>query len=296
MTSIQFIFLIPGEQLKLEVELSHSNLTGYRFTKDDPNIPLRKDKRIRISADGSSYTLVIDNVLPASDNGIYEFFGPNDSIRSTCRVTVKPTSSKITHPLKDVTLEENQNLSLEARVDNEHAPVTWFVNGKEISPNNADSETPYINILSKGRRHTLVIQKVNAKRDAGQYEIRTDDDSSSCQVTIEEPGAPPADFTKKLANIETVEFQRIEFQCETNRENIPVNWFKDGKPIEASENISLEDQDKLHSLIIHEVLVNDQGNYTCQIKSNGKTTAATMKVKEMPADFTLPLGMFDLIT
>ena len=287
---ILFFFVYSGEQLKLEVELSHGNLTGYRFTKDDPNVPLRKDKRTRIVSDGPNYTLIVDNVLPTNDSGVYEFFGPNDTLRSTCHVTVKPVPSKITHPLKDVTLQENQNLSLEARIDNEHAPVAWFVNGKEISPTNADGDTPFITIMSKGRRHTLVIQKVNAKRDAGQYEIRTSDDSSTCQVTIEEIGTPPADFTKKLQNIETEEFQRVQLQCETNRENIPVEWFKDGKLIESNENLIFENEGKLHSLIINEVSLNNQGSFTCQIKSNGKTTISTLKVKEMPADFELKLG------
>jgi len=226
--------------------------------------------------------------LPIGDTGTYEFFGPNDSIRSTCKVTVQPLSSKITQPLKDITLQENQNLTLEARVDNEHAPVTWFINGKEI-PVNGDA--PHITIMSKGRRHTLVVQKVNAKQDAGQYEIRTPDDASSCQVTIEEVGAVPADFTKKLQNIETEEFQTIEFKCETNRDDLQIEWLKDTQLIQPNEHYTIENNGKLHSLIIHDVLINDQSSYTCQIKSNGKTTKATLKVKEMPADFVHKIGM-----
>lgn len=222
------------------------------------------------------------------DSGIYEFLGLNDTLRSTCKVTVKSLPSKITQPLKDVTLQENQNLSLEARVDNEHAPVTWFVNGKEIPPS---GDAPHITIMSKGRRHTLVVQKVNAKQDAGQYEIRTPDDASSCQVTIEEAGTPPADFTKKIQNLEIEEFKSVEFQCETNRDNLPVEWFKDSKLIEQNEHYKLQNNGKTHSLIINDILMNDQGSYTCQIKSNGKTTTASLKVKEMPADFVHKIGM-----
>ena len=282
------VHLSSGEQLKLDVELSVGNLPGYRFTKDEPTVALRKDKRTRLTCDGTHYTLIIDNVLPGTDAGLYEFFGPNDSVRSSCQVTVQPLPSKITQPLKDVTLQENQNLSLEARVDNEQAPVTWFVNGQEISPNK--EQTSHITLMSKGRRHTLVIQKVNAKRDAGQYEIRTADDASACQVTIEEVGTPPADFTKKLTNVDVDEFQRVELQCETNRENLPVDWFKDGKPLEANDQINFENQGKVHSLILHEVLKDQQGSYSCQIKSNGKSTAATLKVKEMPGDFLHKIG------
>ncbi|CAF1031742.1 unnamed protein product [Rotaria sordida] len=282
-----------SEQLKLDVELSHPNIPGCRFIKDDISTPIRKDKRTRITTDGTHYTLIIDNVLPVGDSGTYEFLGPNDTLRSTCKVTVKPLPSKITQPLKDVTLQENQNLSLEARVDNEHAPVTWFVNGKEIP---AGGDAPHITIMSKGRRHTLVVQKVNAKQDAGQYEIRTPDDASSCQVTIEEAGTPPADFTKKLQNIETEEFQTIEFKCETNRDNLPVEWFKDSKLIEANEHYKFENNGKIHLLIITNVSINDQGSYTCQIKSNGKTTTATLKVKEIPADFVHKIEPIDAIT
>ncbi|CAF4166926.1 unnamed protein product, partial [Rotaria sp. Silwood2] len=281
------------EQLKLDVELSHPNIPGCRFIKDDTNTPIRKDKRTRITTDGTHYTLIIDNVLPIGDSGTYEFIGLNDTLRSACKVTVKPLPSKITQPLKDVTLQENQNLSLEARVDNEHAPVTWFINGKEIPPG---GDAPHITIMSKGRRHTLVVQKVNAKQDAGQYEIRTPDDASSCQVTIEEAGTPPADFTKKLQNIEIEEFQTIEFKCETNRDNLPVEWFKDSKLIEPNEHYKLENNGKIHSLIINNVLINDQGSYTCQIKSNGKTTTATLKVKEIPADFVHKIEPIDAIT
>jgi membrane carboxypeptidase/penicillin-binding protein PbpC len=200
---------------------------------------------------------------------------------------VQSSPSKITQPLKDVTLQENQNLTLEARVDNEHAPVTWFINGKEV-PSTGDA--PHITMMSKGRRHTLVVQKVNAKQDAGQYEIRTPDDASSCQVTVEEIGAPPADFTKKLQNVNTDEFQTVELICETNREDLPVEWLKDNQTIEDNDHYTTENKGKVHSLTIHDVLTTDQGSYTCRIKSNGKTTVATVKVKEMPADFVHKIG------
>ena len=289
----QTFFFNLGEQLKLDVELSHPNVPGCRFIKDDVNTPIRKDKRTRILSEGTHYTLIIDGVLPAGDTGVYQFLGPTDNLRSTCQVTVQSLPSKITQPLKDVTLQENQNLSLEARVDNEHAPVTWFINGKEVPPG---GEPPHITTMSKGRRHTLVVQKVNAKQDAGQYEIRTPDDASACQVTIEELGTPPADFTKKLQNIDTQEFQTVEFQCETNRDNLPVEWFKDGKPIEDNEHYSIEDNGQVHKLIIHDVLTTDQGSYSCQIKANGKGTSATLKVKEMPADFVRQLESIEAIT
>ncbi|CAF0817324.1 unnamed protein product [Adineta steineri] len=282
-----------SEQLKLDVELSHPNVPNCRFIKDDINNPIRKDKRTRVTSDGTHHTIIIDGVLPVGDSGIYEFIGPNDSLRSTCKVTVQGPPSKITQPLKDITLQENQNLTLEARVDNEHAPVTWFINGKEIP---STGETPHITIMSKGRRHTLVVQKVNAKQDAGQYEIRTPDDASSCQVTIEEIGAPPADFTKKLSNIETEEFQTIELKCETNRDNIPIEWLKDNQLIESNEHYTIENNGITHTLIIHDILINDQGSYTCKIKSNGKITQATVKVKEMPADFVHKIESIDAIT
>ena len=172
-------------------------------------------------------------------------------------------------------------------MDNEHAPVTWFINGKEVPPG---GDAPHITTMSKGRRHTLVVQKVNAKQDAGQYEIRTPDDASSCQVTIEEAGTPPADFTKKLQNIEIEELKSAELKCETNRENLPIEWFKDGKVIQPNEHYTMEDNGQIHSLIIHNTLLNDQGSYTCQIKSNGKGTTATLKVKEIPADFVQKIG------
>ena len=268
--------------------MSHPNLSGCRFIKDGTNTPIRKDKRTRLISDDVHFTLIIDNVLPIGDSGTYEFIGANDSLRSRCKVTVQPLPCKITQPLKDITIQENQNLSLEARIDNEHAPVTWFVNGKEVPP---AGDLPHITIMSKGRRHTLVVQKANAKQDAGQYEIRTPDDASSCQVIIEEAGTPPADFTKTLQNSEIEEFQTIELMCETNRENLPVEWFKDSKLVETNEHFSLENNGRIHSLIIHDVLMNDQGSYTCQIKSNGKTTIATLKVNEMPADFVHKIGM-----
>ncbi|CAF3800634.1 unnamed protein product, partial [Rotaria magnacalcarata] len=287
------LIVSQGEQLKLDVELSHPNIPGCRFIKDDTNTPIRKDKRTRITADGTHYTLMIDSVLPMGDSGTYEFLGLNDSLRSTCNVTVKPLPSKITQPLKDVTLQENQNLSLEARIDNEHAPVVWFINGKEIPPG---GDVPHVTIMSKGRRHTLVVQKVDAKLDAGQYEIRTPDDSSSCQVTIEETGTPPADFTKKLQNTEIAEFNTVELKCETNRDNLPVEWFKDSKLIESNEHYKLENNGKDHSLFVNDILMIDQGSYTCQIKSNGKATTATLKVKEMPADFVHKIEPIDAIT
>ena len=41
------LLLRLGEQLKLDVELSHPNIPGCRFVKDEPTNTIRKDKRTR---------------------------------------------------------------------------------------------------------------------------------------------------------------------------------------------------------------------------------------------------------
>ncbi|CAF1379032.1 unnamed protein product, partial [Didymodactylos carnosus] len=277
-----------GENLKLEVELSHPNVQGCHFARyDNKNEQqlLRKDKRTKVSCEGVKFTLVLDSLFPV-DAGVYEFLGPNN-LQSNCQVIVKAHPS-ITQPLKDVTLPENQNLTLEARVDNEHAPISWFFNGQELK------SEQHTTILSKGRRHTLVVQKVKME-NAGQYEIRTPDDKSACQVMVEQLDG--VEFIKQLTirpKDDIKETQPVELVCETNKDNVPVEWSKDGE-LCNDQRLKIQTKGRVHSITIEESLSYDQGVYTCKIKSNNKTTTATLKIQESPADFTHKIEPIDAI-
>ncbi|CAF1220457.1 unnamed protein product, partial [Didymodactylos carnosus] len=286
---IKIIKPLPETLTITQVELSHPNVQGCRFVrydnKDEQQV-LRKDKRTKLSCEGVKFTVVLDSLLP-NDAGVYEFLGPNN-LQSKCQVIVKAHPSKITQPLKDLTLQENQNLTLEARVDNEHAPISWFFNGQELK---SDQHTT---ILSKGRRHTLVVQKVNMQ-DAGQYEIRTPDDKSACQVTVEPLDG--VEFSKQLTirpNEDISEMQTVELVCETNKDNVLVEWSKNGKPCD-DQRLKIQVEGRVHSITIDESNLKDQGVYTCKIKSNNKATTATLKIKEIPVDFTQKMEPIDAI-
>lgn len=60
-----------------------------------------------------------------------------------------------------------------------------------------------------------------------------------------------------------VEKDIVKLECELNKEEIPVKWFKDGKEITPTKRMEIVSNGCVQQLVIDDVTLDDMGKYTC---------------------------------
>lgn len=58
-----------------------------------------------------------------------------------------------------------------------------------------------------------------------------------------------------------------------SKENIKVTWLKDNEELKLDDRMELKVDKKVHTLIINNVTVEDQGDYTCVAGTVSTTTS-----------------------
>ena len=72
----------------------------------------------------------------------------------------------------------------------------------------------------------------------------------------------PLDFVRKLADVEVGELPGVAvLECELNKPDIPVKWFRDNKPLAPGKKYKMMDEGTVHKLEITDVDGEDEGNY-----------------------------------
>ncbi|XP_061902761.1 obscurin-like protein 1 [Entelurus aequoreus] len=99
--------------------------------------------------------------------------------------------------------------------------------------------------------------------------------------TVEFSQAPEEELLKS-----SMELDPVVLLCHVSRDDAEVVWFKDGREIEASDNITLQAEGTLRRLIIRSAETSDAGSYTCQAGKNNMDF--TVHVKEPPVMIVNP--------
>ena len=129
----------------------------------------------------------------------------------------------------------------------------------------------------------LIIKSVKPE-DHGEvkFQVRHDLYSTASLVVEEEPII----FVKKLEDLTCTEIPgTVKFECELNKANVDVSWFKDGKPISTDFDDKYEciKEGTKYYLIIKKVDGTDSGSYTISIPGKiEKKSHATLSVKSAP--------------
>lgn len=83
--------------------------------------------------------------------------------------------------------------------------------------------------------------------------------------TLVDESSIPLAFASQLQELESSEHDSITFQCEVTKSNATAKWLKNEDEIESSDKYNIHAQGKKHSLTIHDVTLDDEGEYTCVI-------------------------------
>lgn len=93
------------------------------------------------------------------------------------------------------------------------------------------------------------------------------------------PTAAPVTFVKALHNLELQEGGTAHLSCEVSKPDVPVEWKKGTSVIHSSHKCSVQQEGKVHTLLIRDLNRADSGEYSCHTAA-GKTTAR-LEVKGM---------------
>ncbi|KIH51718.1 immunoglobulin I-set domain protein [Ancylostoma duodenale] len=184
----------------------------------------------------------------------------------------------IIKPIRDATIPKKRTLHLECHANAEPAPeYIWYKDGSEIIPQNANTE-----IVNEGYMSLLTIHSVDSS-DAGVYtcEVENKHGKTSCDATIVITDVRCHFESSFSEYTEAIEGQDIELQCTLSDEDGVVVWFKDGKPLEADDHISVVIDDKNRVLRITGVKDSDSGNYRCETSDGRSRTEGELLVKGM---------------
>jgi titin len=230
--------------------------------------------------DGTKYFLLIKKAQ-FDDEAKYTVRVVDSDASSSANLSVTEGPLEVTKHLGDFQLKENQTAKFECEFNKANVPVTWFKNGEEIDTNNNKK----LKISVDGKRHTLVINKCDPS-DAGKYTVKTTGPFTTCIFTVDEI---PVEFNKPLADVRVKEKETAVFTCESNKENAPVKWYKDGIELYEGENKKYKyvTNGNKYSLEILDAQLKDITNYAVSIR--GKTCTANLDVEEVPVKILRPL-------
>ena len=95
-------------------------------------------------------------------------------------ISLLETKATFTVPLKDVTVPEEESVTLECELSKPDQKVKWLKNGKEIKPDRKRGVLPKV----EGTKHTLTIPKT-LKDDTAEYTVKIGDEETKGKLTVE---------------------------------------------------------------------------------------------------------------
>ena len=258
-----------SSELILECQLNKSvHVEWYRFSTELTS--LTDEQRIFIEHNDLIHRLIIRNIQ-LDDNGTYTCRYSPQHVDSTCKVKVTELPLAIVQGLNDeYFITENDDLIMTVEVNKINSlKFEWIRDGQIIENDER------VKISVHGEKYQLKL--TDAKLiDQGKYSFRIEEINlqSTTQVQIKEL---PIYFTRHLKDASTIMENTRDYRldCEINKENKVAQWFKDdqSEALINNEEIQIQVQGRVHSLIFQSVQLKHGGKYICQfgeeIKSIG---------------------------
>uniref|UniRef100_A0A3P9NQ14 Ig-like domain-containing protein n=1 Tax=Poecilia reticulata TaxID=8081 RepID=A0A3P9NQ14_POERE len=88
---------------------------------------------------------------------------------------------------------------------------------------------------------------------------------------------PPISFKKELESQEAREGGETTLSCETSSPDCKVTWWKGSTVLSQGEKYTIQQRAITHSLVIHKLVKEDSGEYTCDTGDKKSTARLTIK-------------------
>lgn len=277
-TRFEEVVVKQTETIKLTAKVTGTPPPDVTWLRN--NKPLQPSERIKSEFDGENITLTITKADSETDSGDYKCIASNIVGKAShgAKILIDVDKVKFTKTLhKTYTVEENKTTTLECETSHS-VPTIWFHNDKELT--GMDHRI----IVQDARIHKLII-KSSSFEDAGFYKCVVKDQITDTELKVTE--AKP-EFVRKLEDIESNEMETVLLEVEITSETVTVAWYKDGEEIKPKPNkFEMVKNGKVHQLIVKDVTVYDEGEYTCVLAD--QECSGDVTVIELP-----PTLLYDL--
>uniref|UniRef100_A0A8D8SBW9 Titin n=1 Tax=Cacopsylla melanoneura TaxID=428564 RepID=A0A8D8SBW9_9HEMI len=267
------------ETLILECETSHTVSTKWKLNGQEIS---GMDHR-ELSQEGHTHKLVIKKV-GTLDAGTYSCHVKNQETK--CTVTVREGKAEFLKKLDDLEVKEKESAVLEVEVTSDKADVKWFKDGEEVT------SSKKVTIEKKGTIRKLYIRNVSV-HDEGEYTCALPDQETSAELVVMEL---PPEIAVPLRDVKVARDEKASFEIELTKGDALVKWYKDGKELSFSQNVTLSIDGKKQKLIIFSAGQEDAGVYACRIGDTGdKESTATLTVEAPGVEFLSKLPEVTLV-
>ncbi|XP_009460434.1 PREDICTED: striated muscle preferentially expressed protein kinase [Nipponia nippon] len=200
-----------------------------------------------------------------TDTGFYTCKAVNEYGTKQCEakleVRARPEcqSLAIVVPLQDVVVGAGELALFECLVAGPpDMDVDWLSRGRLLQPALLKCKMHF-----DGRKCKLLLTSVH-EDDSGIYtcKLSTAKDELTCSARLTvQPSVQPL-FTRKLEDVDVVEGRTARFDCMISGTPPPtVTWTHFGQPVQEGENMRIQRDRGLHSLVIVHVGSEDEGQY-----------------------------------
>ncbi|XP_038157469.1 obscurin isoform X6 [Cyprinodon tularosa] len=227
---------------------------------------LTASRKYQLKQDGTMVELVIYK-LQGSDAG--EYSCDTGFQKTSAILCVNAIDILIVKFLDSCVVNEGEDVHFQCQLSHAETPqIQWKLNRVPLQNNEMNL------IKSEGRVHSLKLRGVTAV-DSGTVTFTVGNHTSTASLTVR---AAPISFKKKLENRETKEGEETTLSCETSSPDCKVTWRKGSTVLSQGEKYTIQQRATIHSLVIHKLVKEDSGEYTCD---TGETkSSATLTVKE----------------
>ncbi|CAF5215972.1 unnamed protein product, partial [Rotaria magnacalcarata] len=203
------------------------------------------------------------------DQGTYTCLYPSQRVDSTCKVHVNELPLAFVQGLnEEYIVTENDDLILSVEL-NKMTPLKceWLKDGLPIENNE------HVKMTVQGERYQIKLLDVKVD-DQAKYTFRINEVNleGNTNVKINEI---PIYFTRPLKDTSSIVEKTTDyrFDCEINKENKIAQWFKDDEqqPLTSNDEILVQSQGRIHSLIFNTIKLTHAGKYTCQFTEDIKS-------------------------
>ncbi|VDI65032.1 Hypothetical predicted protein [Mytilus galloprovincialis] len=250
--------IIEGDDFELTYQLS-THRVPIRFLRNGHFITEGKNVTRRIA--GRWKTLLITGVT-LNDAGFYCLEVSNNESEPV-KLSVQSVFTSKIEPQECI---EGNSLQLTCSVYADNIEVKWYKEEHELQCQRY--------LITSSEHDRMLTIKNTTVGDSGMYHVK------AIKVQMKIPVTVKAIITRPLENVTIMEGLDTVLECETEEENRPIQWFKNGKEISNQSDI-IKMTGHLHNLTILQTSLDDSGTYT--VKTKGRTSHAVLTVKEMPA-------------
>ncbi|XP_014875288.1 obscurin isoform X18 [Poecilia latipinna] len=226
---------------------------------------LTASSKYQLKQEGTVVQLVIYK-LQLSDAG--EYSCDTGFQKTSATLNVNAAEVLILKFLESCVVHEGEDVHFECQLSHEEAPqIQWKLQDVPLQNNEMNL------IRSEGRVHSLTLRGVTAS-DSGTVTFTVGNHTSTASLTVR---VPPVSFKKELESQEAREGGETTLSCETSSPDCKVTWWKGSTVLSQGEKYTIQQRATTHSLVIHKLVKEDSGEYTCDTGDKKSTARLTIK-------------------